>query len=57
MGNYIKQQDERLRKQEERSSSSDLSVVPSAQSSPKAGHGIQKLPSVQMLNEDARVQA
>ena len=55
MGNQIKQQDVRLQKQEERSSLSDLSAVPSAQSSPKSG--AQKLPSVQMLKEGAQVQA
>ena len=39
MDNQIKQQDELLGKQEEGSSLSDLSAVPSAQSSPKAVHG------------------
>ena len=53
MGNQIKEQDVRLQKQEERSIIGDLSAVPSAQCSPKA----QKLPSIQMLKEDARVQA
>ena len=53
IGNQIKEQDVRLRKQEERSSIGDLSAIPAAQSSPKS----QKMPSIQMLKEDARVQA
>ena len=52
MGNQIKEQDARLQKQEERSSIGDLSAVPVIQSSPKP----QKMPSVQMLKDDARVQ-
>ena len=53
MGKQVKEQDVRLQKQEERSSIRELSVVPSAQSSPKS----QKLPSIQTLKEDAHVQA
>ena len=53
MGNQIKEQEVRLQKQEERNSIGDISAVPSAQSSPRS----QKLPSIQTLKEDARVQA
>ena len=53
MGKQVKEQDVRLQKQEERSSIGDLSVVPSAQSSPKS----QMLPSIQTLKEDAHIQA
>ena len=35
MGDQLKQQDERLHRQEEKTSIRDLSAVPSAQSSPK----------------------
>ena len=63
MGDQLRQQDERLRRQEEKTSIHDLSAVPSAQSSPK--HSKQepmvtkpdKLPSFEVLRSDSKIQA
>ena len=63
MGDQLKQQDERLRRQEEKTSIHDLSAVPSAQSSTK--HSKQepmvakpdKLPSFEVLRSDSKIQA
>ena len=63
MGDQLKQQDERLRRQEEKASIHDLSAVPSAHSSPK--HSKQeptaskpdKLPSFEVLKSDSKIQA
>ena len=58
MGSKIKEQDERLKRQEEKTSISDLSAVPSAHSSPKAMHSnVQKIPSLDEVKTDMRVQA
>ena len=58
MGSKIKEQDERLKRQEEKTSISDLSAVPSAHSSPKAIHSnVQKIPSLDEVKTDMRVQA
>ena len=58
MGSKIKEQDERLERQEEKTSISDLSAVPSAHSSPKAMHSnVQKIPSLDEVKTDMRVQA
>ena len=57
MGDKISSQEARLKAQEQRQKGSihDTSAVPSAHSSPKGSH--QKLPSIQTLKEDARIQA
>ena len=63
MGDQLKQQNERLHRQEEKTSIHDLSAVPSAQSSPK--HSGQepvtskpdKLPSFEVLKSDSKIQA
>ena len=52
MGEKLKDQDDRLRKQEETASIHDMSVVPSTQSSPKQskGEAIQQLGSSKPAN-------
>ena len=58
MGSKMKEQDEMLKRQEEKTSISDLSAVPSAHSSPKAMHSnVQKIPSLDEVKTDMRVQA
>ena len=67
MGQKLKDQDDRLRKQEEKASFHDMSMVPSAHSSPKhvKGGAAQqpgtskpaKLPSFEVLKSDSRIQA
>ena len=58
MGSKIKEQEERLKRQEEKMSISDLSAVPSAHSSPKAMHSnAQKIPSLDEVKTDMKVQA
>ena len=58
MCSKMKEQDERLKRQEEKTSISDLSAVPSAHSSPKAMHSnVQKIPSLDEVKTDMRVQA
>ena len=55
----IQEQDVRLQKQEERVSIRDVSVLPSAHSSPKAGKDLdpEKLPSFHKLKGDSKIQA
>ena len=67
MGLKLKDQDDRLRKQEEKASFHDMSMVPSAHSSPKhvKGGATQqpgtpkpaKLPSFEALKSDSKIQA
>ena len=58
MGSKVKEQDERLKRPEEKTSISDSSALPSAHSSPKAMHSnVQKIPSLDEVKTDMRVQA
>ena len=62
MNGQLKDQDARLRKQEEKVSVHELSVVPSAQSSPKQHRVVERdprpkeVPSFEVLKSDSRIQ-
>ena len=63
MGDQLKQQDERLHREEEKASIYDLSAVPSAHSSPKyskqepMASKPDKVPSFEVLKSDSKIQA